>query len=1380
MLALLMNCVVEVQKLASLKRSYSEKTLKVLFALSGNQCAHPECTNTVIEHATDQSDAHVSAHICHIYAISTDGPRGKSGLTQKELNAPGNLILLCRHHHGIVDGQHESYPVDTLKEWKQAHEAEMQKRLSVDLEALQPGVISHPYFPTALVDKKIDEEVETLRKTRFFGEVDRTNNARVLGRRLVEGELSGGTDAVRSRALAWCARLLAPGETRELAEEYFGHAKRLTACPEIDIAEAFIVSQKGDKGAALKILASIDSPLARSAALMVVAHHDGAEGALDWLKDTGINSDTLDSDGKSFLFNQQLELARWDAAVGTLGSLSDQDLANTPALHHTAAITCLLRAVPAEFRSLVVKQLPLDSANFPLASDAPSIEAREAALSRFSEAAEIERQLNCPGIASLDDEYALWLELRNPGTAQTGRKRLEDKLRDPETALQLVPLGLQFGIKFDLKAVEQEIEQNIALNGGITPEAAIARFALAFTQESPKDVAGYVERHYDDLSRFLGEKSLGALQIEALSRAGMPDKAEQRLSLLLEGGLSEEDEARLRSIIAEASGADPVELRMEQFKQTSALNDLVALVDELQAQENWHELCEFGEILFQRTRSVADAERLAIAFTNAQASGPLVEFLKPLPDLRQQSKNLQMPYCWALYNEGHLLDARSELAKLSDAPDDRNYRALTVNLGIALGDWPSLSAYVAAEYQARDNRSAVELIQTAQLAHHLGSPRARDLTFAAATKGDEDPSVLAAAYNLAATAGWEDDETVAQWIQKAAELSGKSGPIQRMTLKEFADRKPEWDRRESETLQMLGRGDTPMFLAGEALNRTLVNFMLFPALANLSERDPRRRGAIPAYSGQRRPLELDTATTKVGIDATALLTLSFLNLLDVALDAFDTVCLPHSTLIWLFEEKQKAAFHQPSRIRDAHQVRAMLATNSLEKLVPSFVADSDLSAQVGDNLAMLIAEAEKVREEDEAQHIVVRPSPVHRLGSLTGEEADLTEHASVITSCLAVVEKLRQKGQITADEEKKARAYLQLHEKPWPQQPDISDSAVLYLDDLSITNFLHLGVLDKLKAAGFTPVASPTEVSDSDALISYESNSAKVIEAIERIRGGLNSRIESGKITIGRQRKLDQPDEQLVANHPTVGALALAGACDAVIIDDRFVNQHANIDEGAGKAAILSTLDVLDGLVSAGAITPDQRMEYRTLLRRAGYFFIPVSDEELTQHLNACSVSDGELSETAELKAIRENLLRVRMSDWLQLPKEAPWVDSTIRDFIFAMRGQWKSGADLARVKVISDWIVDQIDIRGWAHRLGADVADDIVKTCRGAHILLLLTPPVDTPEDVKDAYWEWLEGSVLAPIKEQFSDLYEWIIERQKQQIAELADMDLDQGDAT
>ena len=148
--------------------------------------------------------------------------------------------------------------------------------------------------------------------------------------------------------------------------------------------------------------------------------------------------------------------------------------------------------------------------------------------------------------------------------------------------------------------------------------------------------------------------------------------------------------------------------------------------------------------------------------------------------------------------------------------------------------------------------------------------------------------------------------------------------------------------------------------------------------------------------------------------------------------------------------------------------------------------NSDLSAQVGDELARLIAEAEKMTGDDDTQHIVVRSSPVHRIASLMLEEADLTAHVTMLSSCQSIVDKVRQKGRITTAEEQKARAYLQLHEKPWPNQPEISDGAILYLDDLAVTYFLHLGILEKLQAAGFKPIVSPKKVSKTNQLISYE------------------------------------------------------------------------------------------------------------------------------------------------------------------------------------------------------------------------------------------------------------------------------------------------------
>lgn len=112
------------------KRRYTPKTLKMLFALSGNQCAAPGCSEPIIAAKTTHSEAMVVGQIAHIYAISVDGPRGKSNLTDKELNQPSNLILLCPTHHVKIDGQHETYPATVLTEWKFSHEKKYADALS--------------------------------------------------------------------------------------------------------------------------------------------------------------------------------------------------------------------------------------------------------------------------------------------------------------------------------------------------------------------------------------------------------------------------------------------------------------------------------------------------------------------------------------------------------------------------------------------------------------------------------------------------------------------------------------------------------------------------------------------------------------------------------------------------------------------------------------------------------------------------------------------------------------------------------------------------------------------------------------------------------------------------------------------------------------------------------------------------------------------------------------------------------------------------------------------------------------------------------------------------------------------------------------------------
>lgn len=1328
----------------------------------------------MIEPSTEKSDAIVFARICHIYAISVNGPRGKIGLTSAELNSPDNLILLCPNHHTVVDGQHETYPAKMLKEWKRQHEAKMiEKRFSTDLGNASSNVSFYPHFPTELVDQKIKDEIEILRKSRFFVEFDRTRFSLALARKLEEGELSVGSDAVRSESLAWCVRLLCT-EKLDKAEKYLKLAKELGTCPEIDIADAFISSQRGDMQIALNTLARVDSPLSRSAVLIIIGHHDGLQAAIDWLKAADIDSSGLDPDGRHFLLACQLELADWKAAQKSLDVLTDEDLRDAPILHHGVAIAHLLKAVPDEFRSLVLNQPPFQAIDFPLASDLAALKARRIAHRYFVDATNVVCRLNLPRAAAIADEYALWLELMDPDESDKGRERLKSKLHDLKTNLSLVRLGLQFGIKLDLTAVEREIERQIALSGGLTLEAAIARFALAVTQLTPEEAANYIVRYQDELVKYIGKEVMLSLQIEMFSKAGQPDRANGILDTLIGDGLSEAKKIRLQGMIAKAEGTNPVEALKDQFNKTDSLVDLKNLVNELGAREDLEDLCEYGEILFEKTRALPDAEVFASVLYDTQKNERLVEFLESNKTFLDQSEKLQMLYCLSLYHEGELLKARGELTKLNDDWDDPIYRALQhtlqVDLATSLGDWNSLSEFVAKECNEKDKRNARELIQAAQLALRLDSPYLKELIFIAVKKGKDDANVLASAYFLASSAGWEDDPQVSQWIQKAVQLSGEDGPLQMMTLKDIVDQKPEWDRRESEIWQMLSRGEIPMFIAAQYINKSLIDLMLFPALANLSERDPRRRGIIPAYSGQRQPLSLDTSK-QIGMDVTALLTLSFLDLLDEALDAFDKVHIPHSTLNWLLDEKQRVTFHQPSRIKGAHQIRDLLATGDLEKFSPSTVADSNLSEQVGEELALFIAEAEKGRGEDDSQHIVVRPSPVHRVSPLMDEEADLTAHVAVLSSCQSIVDKLRQKGQIRASEAQKARSYLQLHEKPWPNQPEIADGAVLYLDDLAVNYFLHLGILEKLQAAGFRPIISPTEESETDQLISYESISGKAKDAIERIRSAVNSRIES--IKVGRLTNADHSKARSISEHPTAGVYDLAKYCDAIITDDRFLNKRSNFDNNGILTPIFTTLDLIDALVSADSITPEARLEYRTQLRQAGYVFVPVSEDELAHHLEASTVKDGKVVETAELKAIRENILRVRMTTWLQIPNEVPWLNTLIQVFSGVLKDLWKDDVDFSSTRTRSNWIISQIDMRGWAHSFGKEGGDDIVKTGRGEYILLLITSLVDVSRETQDEYWDWVEERILSPIKEQYPDLYSRIVEWEQKYISKIVEMD-------
>ena len=186
-------------------------------------------------------------------------------------------------------------------------------------------------------------------------------------------------------------------------------------------------------------------------------------------------------------------------------------------------------------------------------------------------------------------------------------------------------------INLDLvAAVEREIDRQIALNGGgPTYDTAIARLALVFGQQTPKDASNYIERHHDSLSDHINKKYMHFVRIELLARAGRLHEARDRLETLDSKDLSEPDMRHLRRIIDEAGGADPIERRKVRFRETDSIRDLSILVDQLEAQHEWEaNFANMDKSYSSEPMRCLMPTRLAVALHNTSKNVRLLEFLK--------------------------------------------------------------------------------------------------------------------------------------------------------------------------------------------------------------------------------------------------------------------------------------------------------------------------------------------------------------------------------------------------------------------------------------------------------------------------------------------------------------------------------------------------------------------------------------------------------------------------------------------------------------------------------------------------------------------------------------------------------------------------------
>lgn len=99
----------------------SPKTRLFLFVRAGGRCEFDDCNRYLMEHHRTRIPG-IYAQMAHIWAFSSAGPRGNTGIDSADLNEAENLMLLCPICHKQVDDRPDLYPVEVLERFKHAHE----------------------------------------------------------------------------------------------------------------------------------------------------------------------------------------------------------------------------------------------------------------------------------------------------------------------------------------------------------------------------------------------------------------------------------------------------------------------------------------------------------------------------------------------------------------------------------------------------------------------------------------------------------------------------------------------------------------------------------------------------------------------------------------------------------------------------------------------------------------------------------------------------------------------------------------------------------------------------------------------------------------------------------------------------------------------------------------------------------------------------------------------------------------------------------------------------------------------------------------------------------------------------------------------------------
>ena len=1186
--------------------------------------------------------------------------------------------------------------------------------------------------------------------------------------RLDSGDLAAADEEVKHNVRYWTARLCASdSETLEIAKEFRAQITDDHPDRDLSIVDALICEKDGDSDGAIRLLLDRDDPDSRTALFGVLARSRGGSTALDEFAEGMAAADAgfFTAVGWRNWANCMAEVGQWQEAAEHLARIDDT-WSDAPALALVEGSINAQLLLPAERRSATgdprifrgISPIQGDQAEAAHARATACFELAQSGLQEIDDT-ELERFVS---------DWRRWLRLMDPNdeNARNAHHEIRQSLECDDPDVKAMLFAWAFGVSFNSRQLRRYLSRREKL-GGMNEDELRAECLLHLVdmdsgEISGRDFFGYLETRQTRLAGVMPDGLLKAVSIDALLRDNQTERARALLAEFRDD-LEDVEAMRLSAMIDDHEGRDPRIALERAYQETRDSIDLRNLVECLKQADDREALLPLLEDLVAQHRTVANVMDLVVClggrpfFDHRQ----IVQLLDTNSDLIKKSPELKAAKAWALFHSGRLSEARELNDQLRSSPHAANTLHLDINIAVASGDWEHLPAIVEREWPRRDEHAAETLLSLAQIAAHQGRSSKRALVLAklATEKAPDAPHVLAASYWLHFQLGG-DDEADRNWLSRAFELSScDQGPIWSMDFRTVVTKWiPERRERLADIEAKWLDGQIPTGIAATMFNVPLTRLLVQVPESNASTIDRRMSALVPVVFGGRPTVELEEHWS-IGLDITSILVLHYLDLLASVFEVFRRIKLAPDVMECLFREQDSVRFHQPSRVSDGQQVRNLCNLQRL-RLIDEPEAPAEVVAEeVGRELAALLRGATR----DGGKVVCVLP--IHRPNSLMEEEADTTAWSDLIISVPDLCGLLYRQGRIDAVTYRRAQLFLRAQGQPEHRNPEASLlDGTIYLDGLALSYLQNAKVLDQFASAGLNLRIHPDVLSHMDELVRAGESGEVLVAKIDRIRHALRSAVESGRASyLPRKVRPEDPvlnrDDQFTA---TQSLLAAASDCDALCIDDRFVNSNVRFavtEEVERTLPMACVLDILRYLAGRGHLSTERLWAARHKLRSGGFVFIPFQADELVHWLKATSVESGQLTEGAELRAIRQSTVRSTTMG-LTNPAEtfALFVEVT-QTCVSAIRSLWRDESlTTESAVVLSDWIWRRLDldVHGGHGNVEKERRNAWYRESRLRRIGVVLLPPgIESPER-RSSYTDWVDASVFQPLRHANPELVE------------------------